>query len=656
MKRPSFVIVLLLFVVVFALPTSASADVAGTVTKFLFGLAAAPIYGGVILATAVVGYIAAIFSGLLLSGGGLIAGAASSMQAFIVSDSNTIVTVGWTIVRDIANLGFVLVIIVIAFATILRLENYGAKKLLPRLIMAAILVNFSLQIGASIIGFSQVITDFFFTKISLSPGDIGATLLGAFGPQKFLAGAQDPSGVVTEGVAIAVNLVVGPWLITIFNLIMLFTILVLAFMLLIRFLALSFLLVIAPITWLFFVIPALQGQFSKWWGKFLQWTFFAPATSFFLYLSFTTAQGLDKLWKGKGEATLTGLDAVFQSIFRDGMNVILLSGFLIGGLIVAQQMSITGAAGAMGLMQKFGKGVKERAGKWAGRQTKQVGARALESKFGTATAGFLQRIPGLKRAGMALGGRAEIMRRELVEDAGKRLNKYGDAHLAKNLDALSAPERVAAMERLAKNGTTNLIKDKDGNGNVLNNVTGENKKRFENYYGEGSRQWKEFELSAGMNVASADAIRKGPAGKTELNEEMKKWLSGLTPDKIAKLPTNDIFNDKETIESFGPAATKEMSDMFREALVHGVVTSKTPNDLAKLFSKIKPSGFEKLHSTATRVGADLRDSGNRELSDKIVDILEKIPSLRFYSGMYEGDGGAKPAAPTAPPPQPPPKP
>jgi len=51
----------------------------------------------------------------------------------------SIVTIGWTITRDLANYCFLfLILLVIAIATILRVETYGMKALLPKLIIAAL--------------------------------------------------------------------------------------------------------------------------------------------------------------------------------------------------------------------------------------------------------------------------------------------------------------------------------------------------------------------------------------------------------------------------------------------------------------------------------------------------------------------------------------
>ena len=56
------------------------------------------------------------------------------------------IVLGWTIVRDVCNMFFVVIMLVIAFATVLRIENYSYKKLLPKLVIMAILINFSKMI------------------------------------------------------------------------------------------------------------------------------------------------------------------------------------------------------------------------------------------------------------------------------------------------------------------------------------------------------------------------------------------------------------------------------------------------------------------------------------------------------------------------------
>ena len=67
------------------------------------------------------------------------------------------VSTGWVIVRDLCNMFFILILLVIAFAIILRVESYQWKKMLPKLLIMAVLINFSKTICGLIIDFAQVI-------------------------------------------------------------------------------------------------------------------------------------------------------------------------------------------------------------------------------------------------------------------------------------------------------------------------------------------------------------------------------------------------------------------------------------------------------------------------------------------------------------------
>ena len=65
-------------------------------------------------------------------------------------------------------------IIVIALATILRIESYSIKKMLWKLVVMAILVNFGLVIIAPIFGFSNALTQYFLNCFNPWPGGVYA--------------------------------------------------------------------------------------------------------------------------------------------------------------------------------------------------------------------------------------------------------------------------------------------------------------------------------------------------------------------------------------------------------------------------------------------------------------------------------------------------
>ena len=77
----------------------------------------------------------------------------------VQSDPNSSLYRMWAIVRDIANICFVIVFLVIVYSQITSIgfSNYNLKRMLPRLIIGAILVNTSFWIAALGVDLSNVL-------------------------------------------------------------------------------------------------------------------------------------------------------------------------------------------------------------------------------------------------------------------------------------------------------------------------------------------------------------------------------------------------------------------------------------------------------------------------------------------------------------------
>jgi len=317
--------------------------------------------------------------------------------------SDSFVFIGWKILRDLTNLGFVLIIILIAFATILRQKQYGAQQLLPKLIAAAILVNFSLLIAGVFIDFSNILTNFFLENSGIGNAGISMQIGGAFNPQRLITSTSEIpllpdaeasafvgfSGAVLTSIA---NVVFG----IIFTLLAAIVMLALAIMLLVRYVALTILLVVSPIIWLFWVVPGLSSHFNKWWSEFLKWVFFAPIVSFFIYLTLVSLSELDAGDNAFRTSGLGGLTAVLMH----GGHMVAVSGLLVGGLIAAEKMGIVGAKTAMSAV----KGVEAGTKKWAANKVERGGALAKK---------------GFSRAAIATGAAGA------VESAGNALESFG---------------------------------------------------------------------------------------------------------------------------------------------------------------------------------------------------------------------------------------
>ncbi len=235
------------------------------------------------------------------------------------------VQTGFSVSLAIANLGFVLGIIIIAIATIIRNQTYGMKQLLWKLVLMAILVNFGLVITAPIVGFASSMSNYFVNATSPSSVSIAGyegyaqTMMSAFNPQAPAGSAAGSNG--TGGWSVSGGFCLGPWSYfnsvaawcnknnlptqdppgvfwqqtmamafdVVFSALIVFTFLCLAILLLIRYFMLGGLLIVLPLAWLTYIFPKFDNSFSKWWNTFIKWTFFPPIALFFIYLAFITA-------------------------------------------------------------------------------------------------------------------------------------------------------------------------------------------------------------------------------------------------------------------------------------------------------------------------------------------------------------------------------
>jgi hypothetical protein len=371
-------------------------SVAGAAATF-FGLSDIPLSVLTWIAikiTYVIGFVAS----MMFSLGGFLIDLALELNGRV--SQLPMVQTGWTIVLNMTNLAFVLGIIWIAIATIIRMQGYEMKQILWKLIVAAVLVNFSLVIAGFFLDFAGLMTQFFVEKVSppatasgitsfssqlaasLQPQnalsiDSGSSFAGAQAEfQKKLGLASNTTEALNDTSAafnILINLVFG----VLFTVIGAITFLGIATMLLVRFLFIAILLILAPIVWLGWVFPVMGKYWSEWWGHFIKWTFFAPISAFFLYLAINAAISVDRFRESfaidlsgtSGLATAqTALKGVIFNSLENIAQQLIVIGLLIGGLIAAEKSGIA-FSGAF-------KGMAVGVGKWTTDKAKGLGARA----------------------------------------------------------------------------------------------------------------------------------------------------------------------------------------------------------------------------------------------------------------------------------------
>ena len=263
---------------------------------------------------------------------------------------------GWEYVKNIANLFFILFLIVIGLATILRVENYNYKRLLGYLVLMALLVNFSLVIGQAILQVADVAQDAF---IGNSREELKGLANDLVLQRKGFLGTTDTTGVwaLFQGKSPrgGVDILVGQMIDLAISILGFFVLGAITFFLLVRLVALWVLLIISPFAYVFFIVPATKSMATQWWTQFLKYAFFAPIMFFFMALAIRLSAEKDKILGSLTPADFGSDSPISLSvglfIFNNLQGLVVLA-FLFAGLLVAQKFSIIGAGAIVKLGQK----------------------------------------------------------------------------------------------------------------------------------------------------------------------------------------------------------------------------------------------------------------------------------------------------------------
>lgn len=260
-----------------------------------------------------------------------------------------IVKEGWTITRDFANMFFILILLAIALSYIL-FPSFQAKQVLPKFFMVAFLINFSLPVAGLFLDASNVFTSHFIGQTTASSGQISTTIASNISLTKTLDFDFLKQGQTIKLETITfINYIFS----IIFMAIAIFTFLAMSFMMLIRLGYIYILLILLPLALLAHIWPSTQGKFGMWSSKFLQWTFFPPVATFFIYLSMKTYQSFLTQ-----DLLNFALDVSAKGIMQRFYEFIVIIMLLLGSLYAAQSMSITGAGASMKMLEGAGKAIR----------------------------------------------------------------------------------------------------------------------------------------------------------------------------------------------------------------------------------------------------------------------------------------------------------
>lgn len=209
----------------------------------------------------------------------------------------TIINDLWKTIRDLGNITFIFILLYQGIRMVLGLSGANVKKAVTGIILAAILVNFSLLFTKVIIDASNIVTLGFYNSISSAGGgnktiagqNFNFGFSGAFMKPLGLSGILDVEGFKNLGnkdrEASELIIYVGG---SIFMLIAIFVFLAVALLFIIRYLAFILLLIMSPIAFLNFAID-LGSLSKKYWDTLFGQALFGPIYMFLTWIVLSIA-------------------------------------------------------------------------------------------------------------------------------------------------------------------------------------------------------------------------------------------------------------------------------------------------------------------------------------------------------------------------------
>ncbi len=549
---------------------------------------------------------------------------------FITSGLGDSVNSLWSIVRDVFNLTFIFGLVFIGFKLIFG--DSSAKRALGTLIMAALLVNFSLFITKFVIDFSNIAAAQFAAAFLIGTEyNISEGFMRLFGL----------SGIFSSNTPLPAT---AGWT-YIFLTFFLFVVAAFVFiagglMLIIRFVVLNLYMILSPIMFLGWVFPGFSGTSRQYWSGFMQRAFFAPAYLLMLYLSHQVLVNM-RMSTGstqKLNGIATSDSAAANAAFDQTIPLFLVSIiFLIASLIVAQKMGAQGATSAIAI----GKRITGRA--------KQM---AVNTAWGAGKAAAYVPAAGSRWATNKLGTKLE-----------KNLNNAQTKSGARGWLA-----RTNVADRFERGIAQKMQKAQFGTG-TTNDAEEEYKAKTQSRANQtAAENERSKKFSDNYDTVAGDVFKNGLKSTEQLSDafdELGKTIKAMTKDeKIGlkdKLKNQHVAihlsdDDFKNIEASGKFSSAEIQE-FKDAKKAGLISIATHGNT---FTKKNADGtITYTHSNAGSINADgsrnvlvdkrqtLASKSAKETGSMPVDVFKQVemydhlsPSMleeRIKSGVSPAD-------------------
>ncbi|MFA6095938.1 MAG: hypothetical protein WC767_03815, partial [Candidatus Paceibacterota bacterium] len=255
------------------------------------------------------------------------------------------VNVGWSIFRDICNIIFIFFLIFTGIQTILGLQNINTKQIVMNVIIAAVLINFSLYITKFAIDLSNIFAGWFMQGIANLTGgaSVGESLRTVLSLNKLdeFGGAS-----ITNSSLLRVAVIMLP-----LRAIAIYVIFKVAFLFLGRTISFVFLLITAPIGFVGHLVGPLKEYAKKWRDDLAKDCFMAPIFLLLLYITLYFADTINTTLETSKYSL--SIDPFTETSFGPANYILfaLVAMLLLKSLSVAEEYSSDAAAKIGGVLK-----------------------------------------------------------------------------------------------------------------------------------------------------------------------------------------------------------------------------------------------------------------------------------------------------------------
>lgn len=598
----------------------------------------------------------------------------------------------WVFIRNFCNIFFIATLIIVGLGTLLQMSSYNLKSVLPRFVIAALLVNFSLAISQAILGVADTFQAQFLGSGGASPQstiilqNLAYRLMVA--P---LANITSSSAAALTGVAAAV---ITEFIYFLIALVAVFVFVALTAFLVIRIIALWLLLMSSPIAYAASVVPiqSIKKASSQWWSNFLKYAFFTPIIALLLHICGLMADAQSTFTAGTITNFATNGVSSTQTLVTDILSAVLVAACMGASLAVAKSMGIKGADQVMksfdnvqgkifGAPKKLAGYGTDYAGGLANRWRRNLGgAMATDAqgnprggKFGLGRMGNMllnpdamlattkanfeeknktaedlanaraQRFSGFNQTGVDKRNDISAMQKKRDEKTSQFMNFDRDT-LAKMQNQATDNETKmqilaarAQLGYLKRDATDSYPKNADG---TDHNLTDD---EFKNYSLQAIKDIPAGQQTAfleqtfdklGEKTKDLGLVGWGAKNKDDQQKAQLEKLASWSDDDMSNVKTGGaIKNNKELQAKFTQRIAKdEIADKISGKQLEGL----SDGNLAQVIEKMKPASISKINPDKADFGAV---SKGKILNIKDAEAIGKLPQK--IKDAFQGEDRGK---------------